>query len=457
MMPSIQYARTEDDVSIAYWTLGTGSPIIADVGQWSHTQREWDIADRAAWFERQAENHTLIRFDHRGTGLSDRHVDDFSLEAFGRDIDAVMQHVGIEQTALLALGTGHRPLVAYAASHPEQVSQLILWHTTFLGEQPLSLQALTQIRDTDWEFYTDALVLWVQGWTSGEASAQISSMFRDAVTPEVARAIQEAQDVDVGPLLEQLTMPTLLLYRPGARDYSEDMPRSIASRIPHARSVFFDGSTYAWYLPDSERFVSTIDEFIAEHSPQPEPEPEAQPDAVRAQELVSDTQIVLFTDIEGSSALASRYGDDHAHEVRRAHDKIVREALKERRGKEIKHTGDGIMAAFGMASQGLDSAIAIQQGVAAYNEEHPKYPLSIYIGLNAGEPIAENEDLFGTSVDLAARICDYADAGTILTSDVVRQLVAGKHYLFADRGHSDIRGMEEPIRLWEVRWQETDA
>jgi len=280
-------------------------------------------------------------------------------------------------------------------------------------------------------------------------------MFRNAVTPEMAKAIGDAQELDMQPRFKELTMPTLLIFRPGGRSYDPDMPRKFGSQMPNARSAFLEGESYAWYLPDSEKLVSTIDEFIAEHSP--EPEPEAPPDAVGAQELVSDTQIVLFTDIQGSSALASRYGDEHAHEVRRTHDRIVRQALEEQRGKEIKHTGDGIMAAFGMASHGLDCAIAIQRGVEAYSIEHPDYPLSIYIGLNAGEPIAENEDLFGTSVDLAARICDSADAGQILASDVIRQLVAGKHYLFADHGHSDIRGMEEPIRLWEVRWQEPES
>ena len=140
-----------------------------------------------------------------------------------------------------------------------------------------------------------------------------------------------------------------------------------------------------------------------------------------------------------------------------SNDRIVRESLGAFRGKEVKHTGDGIMAAFGMASHGLDCSIKIQRDIATYNVEHTDYPLSVYIGLNAGEPIAEDDDLFGTSVDLAARICDFADPGQILTSDVVRQLVAGKHYLFADHGHSDIRGMEEPIRLWEVRWQEPEG
>ena len=458
MMPSIRYARTEDGVSIAYWTLGQGSPLIADLGQWSHVQREWDIPERRAWLERQAENHTLIRFDHRGTGLSDRQVDDFSHEAFGRDVDAVMQHVGIEEAALFATGNASRSAVSYAANHPKRVSQLILYQTFLLdGSLPPNMQALAALRDVDWEFYTDAIVLWVQGWSGGEASAKIGEMFRAAVTPEVAKAIADAQQIDLTPLLDKLTMPTLLMFRPGSRIHDQDLPRKIASQMPNARTAFLEGTAFAWYLPDSEQLVSTIDEFIAEHEAQPEPEAETPSESASVQELVSDTQIVLFTDIAGSSALASRYGDEKAHEVRRAHDRIVRDALSERRGKEVKHTGDGIMAAFGMASAALDCSITIQRGVAAYNEEHTELPLGVYIGLNAGEPIAENEDLFGTSVDLAARICDTAEAGQILASDVVRQLVAGKHYLFADHGTSELRGMEDPIKLWEVRWQEPES
>ena len=456
MMPSIQYARTEDGVSIAYWTLGKGSPLLADVGYWSHVQREWDIPERRAWFERQAENHTLIRLDHRGCGLSDRQVDDVSLEAFSSDIEAVMKHAGIEETAFFGTGTGQRVAVTFAADHPERVPQLILYQTFLLdGTMPASFRALATLRDADWEFYTDAVVLWVQGWSAGEASAKIGEMFREAVTPEMAKAIADVQELDLQPRFKDLTMPTLLMFRPGGRSYDPDMPRRFGSQIPNARSTFLEGDSYAWYMPDSEQLVNTIDEFIAEHSQ--EPEPEAPSDAVNVQELVSDTHVVLFTDIVGSSALASRHGDDKAHEVRRAHDRIVREALKEQQGKEIKHTGDGIMAAFSMASHALDCAIAIQRGVTAYSEEHADHPLSIYIGLNAGEPIAENEDLFGTSVDLAARICDFADAGQILVSDVVRQLVAGKHYLFSDRGTSELRGMEDPIKLWEVRWLEPDA
>ena len=163
---------------------------------------------------------------------------------------------------------------------------------------------------------------------------------------------------------------------------------------------------------------------------------------------------ILFTDMEASTALTQRLGDAKAQEVRRAHNAIVRTALETNNGQEVKHTGDGIMASFPTASSALDCAIAIQRGVATHVEENPNVPLAVYIGLNTGEPIAEEGDLFGTSIDLAARICDHAESGQILASDVVRQLAAGKGFRFSDIGEVVPKGFEEPVRLYEIRWRE---
>ena len=158
--------------------------------------------------------------------------------------------------------------------------------------------------------------------------------------------------------------------------------------------------------------------------------------------------------MESSTALRQRLGDAQAQEVLRTHNTIVRDALSPQSGREIKHTGDGIMASFPSASGALECAIAIQRGVAAHTEQEPETPLRVYIGLNAGEPIVEERDLFGTSVDLAKRICDQAEPGQILASLVVRELAAGKDFLFSDRGETALRGFEDPVRLFEVRWRE---
>ena len=115
------------------------------------------------------------------------------------------------------------------------------------------------------------------------------------------------------------------------------------------------------------------------------------------------------------------------------------------------------MASFAAASRALECAVAIQRSVEEQNASvgaHRDAPLQIHVGVNAGEPVAEDDDLFGTAVQLARRICDQANGGEVLASDVVRQLVAGKGFLFADRGDVALRGFEDPVRLYEVRWQE---
>ena len=164
---------------------------------------------------------------------------------------------------------------------------------------------------------------------------------------------------------------------------------------------------------------------------------------------------ILFTDIESSAAIRQRLGDARAQDVLHTHNAIVREALRTHGGSEIKHTGDGIMASFPSATHALQCAVAVEQAVVAHGERHAEASFSVYIGLNAGEPIAEEEDLFGTAVDLARRICDQAQGGEIFVSDVVRQLVAGKGFHFSDHGAVALRGFEDPVRLYEVRWQES--
>ena len=120
--------------------------------------------------------------------------------------------------------------------------------------------------------------------------------------------------------------------------------------------------------------------------------------------------------------------------------------------------GDGFMASFSSATKALECAIALQQAFEEHNASATE-PIRVRIGLNAGEPIAEDDpdgrgDLFGTAVNMAARIAAKAEAGEILVADVVRQLVAGKEFLFADRGDTELRGFEDPVRVYEVRWSE---
>ena len=163
---------------------------------------------------------------------------------------------------------------------------------------------------------------------------------------------------------------------------------------------------------------------------------------------------VMFTDIVGSTRMNQTLGDEVAQVVVRKHNEIVRGALDKFEGLEFKHTGDGIMASFKNTVNAVESCIEMQRNTAAHNVEDPSHPLQICIGLNAGEPIAEDGDLFGATVHLAARICDKATGGQILTAGVVRELCAGKMLTFKKGSEYEMKGVEGLVPTFEVPWDE---
>jgi adenylate cyclase len=133
----------------------------------------------------------------------------------------------------------------------------------------------------------------------------------------------------------------------------------------------------------------------------------------------------------------------------------VRSALDTARGREIKHTGDGIMASFPAVSAALACATAIQRSVARHNDESVagrSHPFHVKVGINAGEPLSEDDDLFGTVVQLASRMCDLAGPDEVLVTNIVRELAAGKGFRFHDRGTHECKGFEMPVHSWALDW-----
>lgn len=166
---------------------------------------------------------------------------------------------------------------------------------------------------------------------------------------------------------------------------------------------------------------------------------------------------VLFTDIAGSTAMTQALGDAGAQEVVRAHNRVVREALTQFRGREVKHTGDGIMASFEQASDSVEAAIMMQQGANGHTQGNPNLPLYLKIGINAGEPIQEDNDLFGSTVQMSARVVDKAQKNEIFVTDVVKGICSGKSYRFVNRGGFEMKGFDGPVTLWEVDWRRAQA
>jgi class 3 adenylate cyclase len=290
-----------------------------------------------------------------------------------------------------------------------------------------------------------AHILW--GFSEGEPAHQGAELYRESVTRQALRATVAAfREFDVTDLLPRVRAPTLVLHRRQVRLFDVDVARHLASHIPGARLLLQQGDILNPAQGDVEAVASAIDEFLGEGE---EVAAAAEPTAA------GGLCTILFTDVEGSTALTQRLGDAKARAVLREHERITREALRFHGGTEVKTMGDGFMASFSSATRALECAIAMQRAFAEHNESAEE-PVRVRIGLNAGEPIAEDEDLFGTAVVLAARVAAKAEGGEILASDVVRQLVAGKGFLFSDRGDVVLRGFEDPVRLYEVRWREED-
>ena len=451
MQPQIQYVQTSDGVSIAYYAIGQGPAMLYLNMPQSHLEAEWGIDALRTTFTTVAQSSTLVRLDPRGFGLSDRGVEYQTVDGFVKDIEAVVDRLGLETLRIYSQRVATVPALLYAARHPDKVTHLVQFPpvasaTDIFNER---LQKLMELATVDWDLASETLIRTLYADLTDQQIKDFSGLLRASVDPSDFVGLMDKvllwrnTDADCA----SVSAPTLLIHNRNNPNFDMADTRRVAGLIKDSRVAFVDSSTEAFEL--AQRFFEGRDLDLADSMAEPTMPTEA--GAMRT---------ILFTDVAGSTALTNRLGDAKARDLLREHERIVREALEAHRGSEVKTMGDGFMASFGSATNALECAIAVQRAFAEHNESAEE-PINVRIGLNAGEPIAEDDpggrgDLFGTAVNMAARIAAKAEAGEILVADVVRQLVAGKEFLFNDRGDTELRGFEDPVRVYEVRWREND-
>jgi class 3 adenylate cyclase len=448
MEQEIRFCTTSDGVRIAYATTGKGSPPLVTVPGWFSPFKFMAHEPRVASFNRElAAKRQYVLFDRRGTGMSDREVSDFTRGALVKDLEAVIDHLKLRRVALIAWDMAGVVAIEYAHRHPQEVSHLILCGSFARGQDVGTREAneaLIRLIRGGWDMASAMLpAILVPGADPETAGRWITTVRESCSGDSAAAQLEAALAEDVTDLLPEIEIPALVLHARRDRAFLFELGRELASLMPSARLVALEQDVH-WDPRDLTPVVEAINDFLAPRKPARRKPPKA----AGPSGLVT----ILFTDMEGSTTLTQRLGDAGAQEVLRTHNRTIRDALTARSGSEIKHTGDGFLASFASASHALECAVAIQRAFAAHNESAQE-PIRVRIGLNAGEPVAEEEDLFGTAVQLAARICAHAQPGQILTSNVVRELAAGKKFLFSDRGDVALRGFEDPVRLYEVGWQ----
>jgi class 3 adenylate cyclase len=473
--PPLQYARTSDGVNIAYWTFGSGPPLVLMpllIG--SHVQIDWSIPSRRAAFERLAAGATIIRYDPRGMGMSDRDQIDFSLDAAIRDMEAVLDKLGLERVAILSQHVTGDAGLRYASSHPERVNAVA--HRVVLAETRAEalrrIQMIRPLMDQDWELYTQILGRLLAGWNASDAGV-LAAIISASHTPASFNAVsQYLVSTAASDWIADIEAPVLLLHPIGDETESA-VARQMASAIPNCRVLAIPRLGYGASAEGlggpypNEVGLTAILDFISA--------PESADVKIRTD---TGLRTILFTDLVEHTQMMTRLGDDKGREVLREHERITREALKAHGGSEVKSMGDGFMASFGSVTKAVDCAIAIQKGFAdpgtsvgaeqlagghsiSFGEGRVAQPLRpasgirVRIGLNAGEPVEDEGDLFGSTVILAARIAAIAEAGEILVSDVIRQLLSGKAFMFNDRGEHALKGFEDPVRVFAVRWNDS--
>src|SRR3990172_11218602 len=247
MEPRIQYAQSSDGVSIAYWAMGKGTPIVQTPLLFSHIQGEWQLPTWRPFFERLSQKRTLVRYDRRGSGLSQRDVTDYSLDALVRDVEAVVDRLQLTTLALHGLVFSAPVAIAYAARHPERVSRLILYCPLARASDLVfpGAEALAALRDANWELYTETLAHMARGWSAGQPARRAAALFRESITPQGLRALADASaGWDVTPLLPQVKCPALIIWRRQIATLPVEWAREFVTRLPDSRLVLLEGEVF---------------------------------------------------------------------------------------------------------------------------------------------------------------------------------------------------------------------
>jgi class 3 adenylate cyclase/pimeloyl-ACP methyl ester carboxylesterase len=424
----IEYARSSG-VAIAYQVVGEGEVDLVFVPEWgSNLVYGWEYPLWRDFYERLARSFRLILFDKRSTGLSDHGGQFATLETRMEDLRAVLDAVGSSNTVVFGALEGCGMATLFAASYPERTRALVLFHpkaapTPDNEETREGLQRLRERWGT--QELSDAILC--EGCPTLYASEDRRRWFanhqRVGMTPAVAYALNRAyHEADLREVLPAVRMPTLVLYR--TREESDAL--QVVARIPSARAMRVSGDDYfgVFLSPD---VVDEIERFVRGE------EPVQVPGSVLA--------TILFTDIVGSTERAAELGNRGWRDLLGQHNSLTRRELRRFRGEERDTAGDGFFATFDGPARAIRCAQAILASVGEIG-------LELRAGVHVGECELHEGKVAGLAISVGARIAAMAEAGEVLVSGLVRDLVTGSGIEFEGRGKHDLKGVPSPVRLY---------
>ena len=439
--PPVAFTRNAKGSTVAYQVLGSGPIDLVFLFGWpSHLALMWENPAFADFLHRLSSFARVIVFDRVGSGMSDRGPTGHAFEDGMDEIRTVLDAVGSPQAAFFGCHLGGRLALLFAATYPQRTSAVVTFgsHPATLRDDDYPWGATADERawlldamrsgalDVEWLFGqiapTDAgdaatLRWWTTFWHSG------------ASTPESVDEITSMGPVDIRRVLGAVHVPVLVLHRTGDRMADVRASRYMADRLPSGTLRELPGEDHLPFFGDQDAVVSLTQEFLTGSMPATEP------DRV--------VLTVLFTDIVGSTARAAELGDRRWRRLLEDHDAVVRSNLARFRGREVETTGDGFLATFDGPARGIRAAAAIRDELAEQR-------LQIRVGLHTGECELVGDHIRGIAVHIAARVLARADAGEILCSRTVKDLVAGSGFRFTPRGSHRLKGVPDAWELFGV-------
>jgi pimeloyl-ACP methyl ester carboxylesterase/class 3 adenylate cyclase len=439
MIPETHYTLS-GDVSIAYQVVGDHPVDLVLVPGWvSNIEVFWEEPNIVRFFQKLAGFSRLIIFDKRGTGLSDRGIEAATLEERMDDVRAVLDAVGSQQAALLGYSEGGSMCTLFAATYPDRTMALIT-----IGSYARRLRAPDYPYFTDREAAYNAVEdaaadwggpVWIDARMPSVAHDPLirqwwAKFLRMSASASAAAALQRLNiEIDVRHVLPSIRVPTLVLHATKDLAIPVGAGRYMADCISNAKYVEVDGIDHLPFYDKSDVFVKHIQAFLTGSTAPAVPD--------------SRVSTLMFTDIVGSTQMASEIGNQRFGDLLEAHHKTVRSELSQYRGEEIDTAGDGFLASFDGPARAIKCALAIVNSLDALG-------ITCRIGLHTGECEVRKGRLHGIALHIAARVAALASPRTVVVSQTVKDLVAGSDLPFEDAGLHTLKGVPGEWRLYEV-------
>ena len=424
VLPETRYAIS-GDVNIAYQVMGDGPvDIILVPGFMSHIEFQHEAPGYTAFLRRLANFARVVTFDKRGQGLSDRISGAPSLEQRMDDVRAIMDAVGSQRAVLIGNSEGCAMSVLFAATYPERVSRLILFGG-FIQRRDISADREEVLRERASLWGSGATIKRIAPRIAAypEAVAWFAKFERLSASPGAIKPfILLNYLIDVSSVVPTVRVPTLVLHSQNDANVPVQLGRELAAQIPNAKFIEYPEGDHLLWSSNSEARLGDIEEFVTGHRDGP------------SSDLERVLATVLFTDIVDSTRSAAEIGDQAWLRKLDSHDQSAKLLIDKHRGTLIKSTGDGILATFDGPGRAVRCALAIQTASRQMG-------LPIRAGLHAGEIEVRGRDVGGIAVHAAARVMAQAQAGEVLVSRVVTDLVAGADLKFSERGSFELKGL----------------